>query len=73
MKQANINAVRTSHYPNVSRWYELCDSIGLYVMDEADIEEHGLRVHWRVLPIGMLHLWIALSVWLNVIRITQVS
>ena len=43
MKQANINAVRTSHYPNVSRWYELCDSLGLYVMDEADIEEHGLR------------------------------
>lgn len=43
MKQANINAVRTSHYPNVSRWYELCDSIGLYVLDEADIEEHGLR------------------------------
>lgn len=43
MKQGNINAVRTSHYPNVSRWYELCDSLGLYVMDEADIEEHGLR------------------------------
>lgn len=43
MKQANVNAVRTSHYPNVSRWYELCDSLGLYVMDEADIEEHGLR------------------------------
>ena len=43
IKQANINAVRTSHYPNVSRWYELCDSLGLYVMDEADIEEHGLR------------------------------
>ena len=43
MKQANINAVRTSHYPNVSRWYELCDSLGLYVMDEAEIEEHGLR------------------------------
>ena len=43
MKQANINAVRTSHYPNVSRWYELCDSLGLYVMDEAVIEEHGLR------------------------------
>jgi len=43
MKQANINAVRTSHYPNVTRWYELCDSLGLYVMDEADIEEHGLR------------------------------
>lgn len=43
MKQANINAVRTSHYPNNPRWYELCDSLGLYVMDEADIEEHGLR------------------------------
>ena len=43
MKQANINAVRTCHYPNAERWYELCDSIGLYVMDEADIEEHGLR------------------------------
>lgn len=43
MKQANINAVRTSHYPNTPRWYELCDSLGLYLMDEADIEEHGLR------------------------------
>ena len=43
MKQANVNAVRTSHYPNVSRWYELCDSLGMYVMDEADIESHGLR------------------------------
>lgn len=43
MKQANINAVRTCHYPNVTRWYDLCDSLGMYVMDEADIEEHGLR------------------------------
>lgn len=43
MKQANINAVRTSHYPNIPRWYELCDSLGLYVMDEADCETHGLR------------------------------
>ncbi len=43
MKAANINAVRLSHYPNVPRWYELCDSIGLYVMDEADCETHGLR------------------------------
>ena len=41
MKQANINAVRTSHYPNHPRWYELCDSLGLYVMDEADMENHG--------------------------------
>lgn len=43
MKQANVNAVRTSHYPNHPRWYEFCDSLGIYVMDEADIEEHGLR------------------------------
>ena len=42
MKAANINAVRTSHYPNVSRWYELCDSAGISVMDEADCETHGL-------------------------------
>ena len=43
MKQFNINAVRTSHYPNDPRWYELCDQYGLYVMDEANIETHGLR------------------------------
>jgi len=42
MKQANINAVRTSHYPNHPLWYELCDQYGLYVMDEANIESHGL-------------------------------
>ncbi len=43
MKEANINAVRLSHYPNCPRWYELCDSIGMYIMDEADCETHGLR------------------------------
>ncbi len=42
MKRFNINAVRTSHYPNVSRWYELCDQYGLYVVDEANIESHGM-------------------------------
>lgn len=41
MKQHNINAVRTSHYPNVSRWYELCDIYGIYVIDEANLESHG--------------------------------
>jgi beta-galactosidase len=41
MKQHNINAVRTSHYPNVPEWYELCDRYGLYVLDEANIESHG--------------------------------
>ncbi|TLV01544.1 DUF4981 domain-containing protein [Dyadobacter luticola] len=42
MKQNNINAVRTSHYPNNSEWYDLCDQFGLYVMDEANIESHEL-------------------------------
>lgn len=42
MKQNNINAVRTSHYPNDSRWYRLCDQFGLYVIDEANIESHGI-------------------------------
>jgi beta-galactosidase len=42
MKQANINAVRTCHYPDDPRWYELCDVYGLYVVDEANIESHGL-------------------------------
>jgi len=41
MKAHNINAVRTSHYPNAPRFYELCDEYGFYVIDEADIESHG--------------------------------
>ncbi|TCT14386.1 beta-galactosidase [Natranaerovirga pectinivora] len=43
LKQHNINAVRTSHYPNDTRFYELCDRYGIYVMDEADVETHGVR------------------------------
>ncbi|MDR1156930.1 MAG: NPCBM/NEW2 domain-containing protein [Oscillospiraceae bacterium] len=42
MKQANINTVRTSHYPDDVRWYELCDEYGMYVVDEANIESHGV-------------------------------
>ena len=42
MKQFNINAVRTSHYPNDSYWYDLCDEYGLYVVAEANIESHGM-------------------------------
>jgi beta-galactosidase len=44
MKQYNINAVRTSHYPNDPYWYQLCDEYGLYVVDEANIEVHGMGV-----------------------------
>jgi beta-galactosidase len=42
MKQYNINTVRTSHYPNDPYWYELCNEYGLYVVDEANIESHGM-------------------------------
>ena len=42
MKQFNLNAVRTSHYPNNNLWYELCDQYGLYVVAEANIESHGM-------------------------------
>lgn len=45
MKQNNINAVRTSHYPNDEYWYKLCDKYGLYVVDEANIESHGMSFH----------------------------
>ena len=45
MKQHNINAVRASHYPNQERWYELCNEYGLYVIDEANIEAHGMQFH----------------------------
>ena len=41
MKQHNVNAIRTSHYPNVPYFYEFCDEYGFYVIDEADIEAHG--------------------------------
>lgn len=42
MKRANINAVRTSHYPNDPHWYTLCDEYGIYVIDEANIESEGM-------------------------------
>ena len=44
MKRHNINAVRTSHYPNDPRFLSLCDELGLYVIDEADIECHGVTM-----------------------------
>ena len=45
MKEHNINAVRSSHYPNHPYWYDLCDMYGLYVIDEANIESHPLANH----------------------------
>lgn len=50
MKAANINAVRTSHYPSTPEWYDLCDSLGLYILDEADCENHGVRGEFTSTP-----------------------
>ncbi|MBU3101492.1 MULTISPECIES: glycoside hydrolase family 2 TIM barrel-domain containing protein [Clostridium] len=41
LKQNNINAVRTSHYPNQTHWYNLCDEYGIYLIDETNLETHG--------------------------------
>jgi beta-galactosidase len=56
MKQMNLNFVRTSHYPDDPRWYELCNRIGLFVLDEANVESHELSHHKKVLP-GDLPEW----------------
>ena len=40
-KRHNINAIRTSHYPNQERWYDLCDEYGIYLIDETNLETHG--------------------------------
>ena len=42
MKQLNMNAVRTCHYPDDDYWYQLCDEYGLYVVSEANLESHGM-------------------------------
>jgi len=42
MKRFNVNAVRTCHYPDDPRWYDLCDQYGLYLIDEANLESHGV-------------------------------
>lgn len=47
MKKHNINAVRMSHYPQSPLWYELCDQYGLYLVDEANIEIHGMGAEWQ--------------------------
>lgn len=51
MKQYNFNAVRTSHYPNDARWYELCDEYGLFIMDEANLECHDLWMNYNQSPV----------------------
>ncbi len=55
MKQHNINAVRTCHYPNDNLWYELCDENGLYVVAEANIESHGMGYNESTLAKNKLY------------------
>lgn len=55
MKQLNINAVRTSHYPNDPRWLRLCNRYGLYVVDEANNESHGMGYEDKTLAINPLY------------------
>ena len=57
MKEHNINAVRTSHFPCHSRWYQLCDEYGLYIVDEANIESHPLALSPET-QIGDTESWI---------------
>ncbi len=50
IKQANLNFVRTCHYTDDPRWYELCNRYGLFVLDENNLETHGMSYHRRILP-----------------------
>jgi len=47
MKQFNLNAVRTSHYPHDPRWYQLCNEYGLYIVNEANLESHAMGSLWN--------------------------
>ena len=64
MKQHHVNAVRTSHYPNDESFYDLCDELGLYVVDEANIESHA---RWRAAahdpPLRRRDRWSGRSAW----------
>lgn len=57
MKKHNINAVRTAHYPNHPRFYELCDKYGLYVIDETDLECHGFELLGDISEISVDPKW----------------
>ncbi|UCC23755.1 MAG: beta-galactosidase, partial [Planctomycetota bacterium] len=61
IKQANMNIIRTSHYPNAPIWYDLCDKYGIYLMDEANMESHKISYGLNRLP-GSDPKWRAASV-----------
>nr|WP_306291081.1 glycoside hydrolase family 2 TIM barrel-domain containing protein [Enterococcus innesii] len=58
MKAFNINAVRCSHYPADTKFYHLCDRYGLYVIDEADIETHGMDITQRINELSSSEEWL---------------
>ena len=55
MKELNVNAVRTCHYPNSPLWYDLCDEYGIYVCDEGNIESHGMGYRSKTLAKNPLY------------------
>lgn len=57
MKKHHINAVRTAHYPNAPFFYDLCDELGLYVMDECDLETHGFEIEGDPLRLAEDERW----------------
>ena len=61
IKQANFNFVRTSHYTDDPRWYELCNRWGMFLMDENNMETHGISYQRRILP-GDDSLWLPAAV-----------
>ena len=65
MKRHNFNAVRCSHYPNHPELYRLCDRLGLYVVDEANLETHGMTPWggWRGIPPGATPSWSGSPAW----------
>ncbi len=66
MKELNVNAVRTCHYPDDPVWYDLCDRYGIYVLDEANIESHGMGYGPETLaknPLYAGRTWSATAAW----------
>jgi beta-galactosidase len=68
LKQNNINAVRTSHYPDDPQWYELCDLYGIYLIDEANLETHGQAAISAMSRAGTARSSIAPFAWSNATR-----
>ena len=71
MKRANVNSVRTCHYPDDPRWYDLCDQYGLYLIDEANIETHGSWDRLTKDPAWMTPSSSAAAAWSNATRTTH--